>query len=1044
MLALVLFFCVIIYILFFAPPRPILAIGLTSVSLGISSSPALMAEEPKTEAYSMVLSADKTDFVTGDKAVAVLTVHTPDAEVVGIYNEAGECLATLTPENIDENGNLSVEIDVSAEEDTVLSLSAKSDNGSSMPLTIYVTAEITPDMLQNCLNILDELEAYLSQRGYEQDAYDNTVLEMAGQWLQKDPRIASVFVQETMTVFITNDHVTGALMLPLEEDTFGTDNETFQTDSAAATLYKDWNAGESLSGSYISSANASTNNNVLVLCPIYESEYNCVKSIENYEKILDKYGAEYTGGGSTDIKKGASSLDVIFSSDTQDVADNGMILYNSHGSYLTRDNGSKLWATMFYESSDVFYERMLSSEAERLGNKGKVKNSCFYGDETVNTVRLVMTNTGIWATSNFIMSKWEDTMFDNTFLYFGACYSACDDVLRSFLVSHGVVGVAGYLGSVNCDIERSRSKSVLSNFMSYASGSQSYKTIKESVEDSYGFFNNLQYRFTEGVYIAYNAITGDGNDAAQDSDQMLYVETDRRDFTLYGYGKLSGTVLPAESGTESNEEFSVAGAKVTAYRYINKSYIQKASLTLDESGNFSFDDLEYGVYAIVVEKDDFQTSVTGIIFENKSQNGGKIYLCHAGTSICGTIFDADTMLPIAGVTVTCNGTDSENIAETNENGKFLFEEMTGGNYTITAVMEGYFESEEYRVTLEDEMDYEILNEIYITPQAVISGIVKDEATGEAVIGASVRCKSGNIEVKVTTDGNGAFQIPKLWADTYEITVTKGGYAEENRTVVLEMGESLIADDIQLKGNVEASGSCGENVVWVLDTSGTLTISGEGKVHVRTYQWGASGDWEKYDKHILHLVVEKGITEIGPGAFARLSSLTDVELPDTLTKIANNAFEGCISLIEVSIPSGITEIESHTFHSCSKLEKVVLPERLEEISSYAFSGCISLKEIELPSTLYVIGFEAFYDCYSLGSIKLPDGVASINTKTFYKCKALKTIYIPASVTAIAKNAFEYCDLEAIYYAGSEEQWEQIHTSYNIKSSKVVVYNAIQEN
>lgn len=48
-------------------------------------------------------------------------------------------------------------------------LTARSENGSSMPLNLYVTSPITGDMMQECGDILQELTGYLSQQGYQEE-----------------------------------------------------------------------------------------------------------------------------------------------------------------------------------------------------------------------------------------------------------------------------------------------------------------------------------------------------------------------------------------------------------------------------------------------------------------------------------------------------------------------------------------------------------------------------------------------------------------------------------------------------------------------------------------------------------------------------------------------------------------------------------------------------------------------------------------------------------------------------------------------------------
>ena len=71
---------------------------------------------------------------------------------------------------------------------------------------------------------------------------------------------------------------------------------------------------------------------------------------------------------------------------------------------------------------------------------------------------------------------------------------------------------------------------------------------------------------------------------------------------------------------------------------------------------------------------------------------------------------------------------------------------------------------------------------------------------------------------------------------------------------------------------------------------------------------------------------------------------------------------------------------------------------------------------------------FYWCNSLESVVIPEGVTEIQNGCFSNCNALKTIWLPASLSMVSYSQFENCvSLSDIYYAGSEEQWDQIMES-----------------
>ena len=209
----------------------------------------------------------------------------------------------------------------------------------------------------------------------------------------------------------------------------------------------------------------------------------------------------------------------------------------------------------------------------------------------------------------------------------------------------------------------------------------------------------------------------------------------------------------------------------------------------------------------------------------------------------------------------------------------------------------------------------------------------------------------------------------------------------------------------------ASGTCGMNLTWTLDSNGTLTISGTGKMwdYDRIYNgsYKTSAPWGEYYSSITSVVINDGVTSISNYAFYKCSSLTSVTIPDSVTSIGDYAFKWCSSLTSVTIPDSVKSIGSDAFSGCSSLTSVTIPDSVTSIGSGAFSGCSSLTSVTIPDSVTSIGYDAFKGCSSLTSVTIPDSVTSIGGYTFGGCSSLTSVTIGNGVTSIGSCAFYNC-------------------------------------
>ncbi len=203
----------------------------------------------------------------------------------------------------------------------------------------------------------------------------------------------------------------------------------------------------------------------------------------------------------------------------------------------------------------------------------------------------------------------------------------------------------------------------------------------------------------------------------------------------------------------------------------------------------------------------------------------------------------------------------------------------------------------------------------------------------------------------------------------------------------------------------ASGTCGDNLTWVLDSDGTLTISGTGEME--DWSGDTSVPWYHYRTDITSVTIGNGVTSIGAYAFYRCTSLTNITIPDSVTSIGKGAFHECTSLTSVGIPDSVTSISNYTFYCCTSLTSITIPDSVISIGNSVLSYCTSLTSITIPDSVTSIGVCAFQNCTSLASISIPDGVTSIAAFAFFGCSGLTSITIPDSVISIGNQAFYGC-------------------------------------
>ena len=234
----------------------------------------------------------------------------------------------------------------------------------------------------------------------------------------------------------------------------------------------------------------------------------------------------------------------------------------------------------------------------------------------------------------------------------------------------------------------------------------------------------------------------------------------------------------------------------------------------------------------------------------------------------------------------------------------------------------------------------------------------------------------------------------------------------------------------------ASGTCGaegdgSNVIWTLDETGLLTISGTGKIASGT----GGSIWS--DKPVLAVDIRSGVTGVGKDAFYGCDDLQVISLPDTVTQLDDNAFGNCPALSDILVDAKNPAYKSVDGALYSKdgtvlvkgpanAETFVVPDGVATIGDYAFFGAKYLTSIYFPEgSLTTIGAMAFEFCEGLTELLLPAGVTEIGMYAFAHCSGLRSVDLPVSLKHVSDMAFLSAGtmdagIADINYAGSEQQ------------------------
>lgn len=210
------------------------------------------------------------------------------------------------------------------------------------------------------------------------------------------------------------------------------------------------------------------------------------------------------------------------------------------------------------------------------------------------------------------------------------------------------------------------------------------------------------------------------------------------------------------------------------------------------------------------------------------------------------------------------------------------------------------------------------------------------------------------------------------------------------------------------------------VLFVGCESGEATVeyklSEDGTYYIVSDVTGNTRALTEYEVPEVYCAEEGGqalpVTEIGGDAFFGCSRLEKVTLPDTVTRIGVRAFARC-AFTSFAIPESVVTIDFGAFGDCPYLKEITVPESVQTLGDLAFYSCTSLKKAVVKADIETLGYRVFYN-----------SVYAQGQNVFYNSN-LTEVCLSASIKKIHVSALSGNIINDIYFAGSEEQWNELY-------------------
>lgn len=693
------------------------------------------------------LYTDKFRIFTGEAETIEFTVKLRDdlcGEDICIVNDEEEILFTIHSEEAvkGNDGYTYYEIskDICFAENTVCNYYAKSGEYTSLPVKLVSGPHITEGDVKECNEVGRELSSYMAD--VKQDVSMSEYLAVALKKLQSDERVSDAVINADSVLFVTKHNVMGVFSPSEGEDCFG-ESQGFDDSKETLTVYEREletgsvrTKGQVSKITYLDGINAPTNSQFLILSPLYNEDDECRKSTDVYENCAvfarDNYGCEY--------KKEANNSECLSRILRGELAQNGLVNLITHGGYFIRSDESFMTHYDFGEYTEFGFSQKQEEANKYLRiNKNSEVYDYLYMTDHMNVDHTFLAlyfdekkpkeNAHLLVTTNFIKEVYVGQKFDNTLLYIGACYGTLDETMIQQFMNSGAMAILGYHVSINVEDERElyqkSFKKIVEERITLEAAMNPNTSLFIPISGINNKWEDARNTLAKPFVVAYNVVVHPIKtiQGAKTNKKGLNRETPKgQEYKLYGYGRHLGwqfiatnaiegkiqkqvvTVKTDVNGYETKEEniLPVKKCEVEIYRFLNQSFLadKAKSVKTNKSGEFTFDVTGNGVYGVTVTGEDILETNAAFTAADDKSGVGELLVPAYGAHFEGIVFNnKDENQPVAGAEIGFKLISAEMEADqniernnfittTDQEGRFAYELIPGGQYEITIEKDG--------------------------------------------------------------------------------------------------------------------------------------------------------------------------------------------------------------------------------------------------------------------------------------------------------------------------------------------------------------------